>query len=54
MIWGRNARARFKCRYRNGRYEIPSRTVIRDVLIWADPAHLDRALQDWNVHRGVL
>ncbi|MBK1721840.1 hypothetical protein [Thiocystis violacea] len=27
------ARARFGCRYRHGRYEVPSRTRIRDVLM---------------------
>ena len=42
------ARARFRCRYRNGRYKVPSRTLIRDVLIRVDPALLDRALQAWN------
>ena len=42
------ARARFRCRYRNGRYEVPSRTRIRDVLIRVDPVLLDRALQGWN------
>ena len=26
---GQKARARFRCRYRNGRYEVPSRTLIR-------------------------
>jgi hypothetical protein len=47
------ARARFRCRYRNGRYEVPqshppSRTRLRDVLIRGDPCSLDRALQGWN------
>ena len=42
------ARARFRCRYRNGRYEVPSRTRIRDVLTRVDPNELDRALQGWN------
>ena len=45
---GQKARARFRCRYRNGRYEVPSRTRIRDVLIRVDPVLLDRALQGWN------
>jgi hypothetical protein len=43
------ARARFRCRYRNGRYEVPSRTRFRDLLIRIPPADLDRALQGWNV-----
>lgn len=42
------ARARFRCRYRNRRYLVPSRTVIRDVLMRVDPVHLDRALLGWN------
>ncbi len=46
---GQKARARFRCRYRNGRYEVPSRTRIRDVLTRVDPGSLDRALQGWNV-----
>jgi hypothetical protein len=43
------ARARFRCRYRKRRYDVPSRTVIREVLMRVDPAHLDRALRAWNV-----
>ncbi len=50
---GQKARARFKCRYRNGRYEVPSRTIIRDVLTRVDPTHLDRALQAWNAQQGA-
>jgi Druantia protein DruA/DDE_Tnp_1-associated len=42
------ARARFRCRYRNGRYEVPSRTRFRDLLIRIPPEDLDRALQGWN------
>ena len=45
---GQKARARFRCRYRNGRYEVPSRTIFRDVLTRVDPPFLDRALQGWN------
>ena len=40
---GQKARARFRCRYRNGRYEVPSRTLIRDVLTRVDPDLLDHA-----------
>jgi len=50
---GQSARARFRCRYRDGRYEIPSESIIRDVLIRVGPEHLDRALQDWNAAYGV-
>lgn len=44
------ARARFRCRYRNRnrRYEVPSRTVIREVLVRVDPDALNSALQRWN------
>jgi len=42
------ARARFRCRYRQGRYWVPSRSVLRAVLIGVDPRELDQALQGWN------
>ena len=45
---GQKARARFRCRWRNRRYTIPSESIIRDVLIRVDPEHLGRALQRWN------
>jgi len=45
---GQKARARFRCRYRQGRYQVPSRTLIRDVLTRVDPTALDRALHAWN------
>jgi hypothetical protein len=47
------ARARFRCRYRNGRYEVPSRTRFREVLIGVDPPALDLALQGWNAQYGA-
>jgi hypothetical protein len=47
---GQKARARFRCAYRNRYYEVPSRTVIREVLTRVDPEQLDRALQGWNAH----
>jgi len=46
------ARARFRCRYVNGRYLVPSESIIRDVLIRVDPADLDRALSGWNQAYG--
>ena len=49
---GQKARSRFRCRYRNQRYEVPSRTTIRNVLISVDPDLLDRALQEWNKQFG--
>jgi uncharacterized protein DUF4338/DDE family transposase len=45
---GPKARRRFGCRSEEGRYVVPSESVIRDVLIRVDPAHLDRALRCWN------
>jgi hypothetical protein len=50
--WARNlsqkARRRFGCRYESGKWEVPSESIIRDVLIRVDPVHLDKALQRWN------
>ena len=46
------ARERFRCRYQNRRYIVPSMSIIRDVLIRVDPVHLDRALQRWNQAYG--
>ena len=45
---GQKARARFCCRYENGKYIVPSETIIRDVLIRVDPVSLDKAFQHWN------
>jgi hypothetical protein len=42
------ARDRFGCRRQNGRYVVPSESIIRDVLIRVDPKDLDQALQRWN------
>jgi len=49
---GQKARERFRCRRENGRYVVPSLYVIRDVLLRVNPAHLDRALQQWNEAYG--
>jgi hypothetical protein len=49
---GQKARARFRCRYENGCYIVPSLSTIRDVLIRVDPAALDRAIQQWNQAYG--
>ena len=46
------ARARFRCRYRNRRYAVPSRTVIREVLTRVDPDALDGALHRWNLQHA--
>ena len=45
---GPRARQRFRCRYENGRYLVPSESIIRNVLIRVNPVDLDRALQRWN------
>jgi hypothetical protein len=45
---GQKSRERFGCRREKGRYVVPSGSVIRDVLIRVEPAHLDRALRRWN------
>lgn len=49
---GAQARERFGCRRENGRYLVPSESVIRDVLIRVDPTLLDRALQQWHAAFG--
>jgi len=49
---GPKARQRFRCRYRQGAYLIPSESILRDVLIRVDPVHLDHALQRWNEVHG--
>lgn len=48
------ARARFRCRYRQGRYHVPSMNVVRDVLMRVDPVALDQALQRWNQQYGAV
>ena len=48
------ARARFRCRYRQGKYSVPSESTLRNVLIRVDPAELDQALQRWNAHYGAV
>jgi hypothetical protein len=45
---GQKSRERFGCRRQGGRYVVPSESILRDVLIRVEPAHLDRALQRWN------
>ena len=57
-IWtqslGNKARERFRCRKRDGQYEVPSRTVIRNALIAVNPEQLDHALSAWNAQFGCL
>ena len=47
------ARARFRCRYRNGKYIVPSESTLRSVLIQVDPVELDQAFQAWNAQYGI-
>ncbi len=50
---GPKARQRFRCRRsQDGRYLVPSESILRDVLIRVDPAQLDSALQKWNAAYG--
>jgi DDE_Tnp_1-associated len=49
---GQKARARFGCRREQGRYEVPSESILRDVLIRVDPGALGRGLQRWNQSWG--
>ncbi len=49
---GQKARERFRCRREQGRYVVPSESVIRNLLIRVDPLQLDRALQRWNEAYG--
>lgn len=45
---GQKARQRFGCRVVNGHFQVPSMSVIRDILLQVDPVSLDQALQRWN------
>jgi GNAT superfamily N-acetyltransferase len=46
------ARQRLGCRRVNGRYVVPSESIIRNVIIRVAPTALDRALQRWNQAYG--
>jgi hypothetical protein len=41
-------RAHFRCRYTQGKYSVPSLSIIRNVLIRTDPHELEAAFQRWN------
>ena len=49
---GAQARERLGGRREQGRYLVPSASIIRDVLVRVDPTLLDRALQQWNAAVG--
>ncbi|WP_297288173.1 transposase family protein, partial [Moraxella sp.] len=50
---GQDARARFRCSYKNERYIVPSEYVIRQILIRVAPDALDRALKQWSALYAV-
>jgi len=45
---GQAARRCFGCRYKGGRYLVPSLYVIRDCLVRVEPDALDRGLEAWQ------
>ena len=51
---GQKALGRFRCRYRQGQYWVPSESILRDVLIRVNPGELDQAFQNWNAHYGAV
>ena len=51
---GPKARERFRCRRINGRYLVPSESIIRNVMIRVAPMDLDRCVQRWNQAYGQL
>jgi hypothetical protein len=50
---GEKARQRFNCRIENGKSQVPSEYVIRNVLIRIDPDELDKSFQAWNAKYAV-
>jgi hypothetical protein len=51
---GQKARSRFRCRKRDGQYEVPSLTVIRRALITVNPEEMNRALNAWSAQFGRI
>jgi len=51
---GQAARARFCCRKIEGKYIVPSLSVVRDCLVRIDPGALDAALTQWNQIYGSV
>ena len=41
-------RENFRCRYDNGRYVVPSLSILRSLLVRVDPTEMDNAFQCWN------
>jgi hypothetical protein len=48
------ARARFRCRFKERKYLVPSLSILRDLLVRVDPQELDSALQEWNKQHAVV
>ncbi len=42
------SREHFRCRYHKGCYQVPSLSIIRDLLVRVDPHELERAFTAWN------
>ena len=42
------SREHFGCRYQNGRHEVPSLSIIMNVLVRVDPMELNAAFRRWN------
>ena len=42
------SREHFRCRYEKGRYQIPSLSIFRDLLVRVDPSELEAAFTAWN------
>src|SRR5665811_2638432 len=49
---GPKGHERFRCRYVKGSFQIPSESIIRNVLIRVEPEQLDLALQQWHKAHG--
>ncbi len=48
-----DARARFNCSYKNGHYNVPSLSSIRNVLIKISPDDLDETLRLWSARYAM-
>jgi len=51
---GQKSRERFCCRYENGKYIVPCKNSIRDLLMRISPTELDRVLGLWNEQFSVI
>ena len=51
---GQKAPSRFRCRRRDGQYEVSGLTAIRQALLAVNPAEMDRALNAWSAQFGRI